>query len=144
MGKFHPEYRQLANPKHFNRFLDGGGVLSKRDEMADRFDYNWHARKLAFEPHFRSYVLLHITKYTSARDLQWAMREDPLFQATGVRVEISVSGFTQANAQRPLEPYLVMLTSHGRCSSVATPTVAAVGQEDLAQHCRLAGSSRPV
>jgi hypothetical protein len=109
MGKLHPEYRQLANPKHFNRFLDGGGVLSKRGEMADGFDYNWHARKLAFEPHFRSYVLLHITKYTSARDLQWAMREDSLFQATGVHVEISVPGLTQANAKRPLEPYLVML-----------------------------------
>lgn len=109
MGKLHPEYRHLANPKQFNRFLDGGGVLSKRDEIADRLEYDWHARKLTFEPHFRSYVLLHVTKYTSARDLQWAMREDRLFEATGVHVEISVPGFTQANAQRPLEPYLVML-----------------------------------
>jgi hypothetical protein len=109
MGKLHAGYRQLANPKRFSRFLDGNGVLSNRDEIADRFDYNWHARKLTLEPHFRSHVLLHITKYTSARDLQWAMREDPLFEATGVHIEISVPGFTQANAQRPLEPYLVML-----------------------------------
>lgn len=109
MGKLHAEYRQLANPQHFNHFLDGNGVLVNRDEIADRFDYDWHARKLTFEPHFRSHVLLHITKYTSARDLQWAMREDPLFEATGVHMEISVPGFTQANAQRPLEPYLVML-----------------------------------
>lgn len=109
MGKLHAEYRQLANPRHFNRFLDGNGVLVNRDEIAERFDYDWHARKLTFEPHFRSHVLLHITKYTSARDLQWAMQEDPLFEATGVHMEISVPGFTQANAQRPLEPYLVML-----------------------------------
>lgn len=109
MSKLHAEYRQLANPKQFNGFLDGGGVLSKRDEIADRFDYDWHARKLKFEPHFRSQVLLHLTKYSSARDLQWAMREDSLFEATGVHVEISVPGFTQANAHRPLEPYLVML-----------------------------------
>ena len=109
MGKLHSGYRQLANPKHFSRFLDGNGVLSNRDEIADRFDYNWHARKLTLEPHLRSHVLLHITKYASARDLQWAMREDPLFEATGVHIEISVPGFTQANAQRPLEPYLVML-----------------------------------
>jgi len=109
MGKLHAEYRQLANPKQFNRFLDGGGALSNRGEIADLFDYDWHARKLTFEPHFRSQVLLHITKYTSARDLQWAMREDSLFEANGVHVEISVPGFTQANAQRPLEPYLIML-----------------------------------
>jgi len=109
MKGLHPEYRKLANPKHFNSFLDGGGVLANRDEIAGRFDHDWHARKLTFEPHFRSHVLLHITKYTSARDLQWAMREDPLFEATGVHIEISVPGFTQANAERPLEPYLVML-----------------------------------
>ena len=109
MSKLHPEYRQLANPKRLKRFLDGGGVLAHRDETADRFDYDWHARKLTFEPHFRSHVLLHLTKYHSARDLQWAMREDTLFEATGVHAEISVPGFTQANARRPLEPYLVML-----------------------------------
>jgi hypothetical protein len=77
--------------------------------VADRFDYDWHARKLKFEPHFRSQVLLHLTNYSSARDLQWAMREDSLFEATAVRVEISVPGFTQANARRSLEPYLVLL-----------------------------------
>jgi hypothetical protein len=32
-----------------NRFLDGNGALANRDEMADRFDYDWHARKLKFE-----------------------------------------------------------------------------------------------
>lgn len=109
MAKLLTEYRQLGNPKQLNRFLDGNGVLANRGEIADRFDYDWHARKLRFEPHFRSHVLLHTTKYTSARDLQWAMREDSLFEATAVHVEISVPGFTQANAQRPLEPYLVML-----------------------------------
>jgi len=109
MKKLHTEYRPLANPKQLNRFLDGNGALANRDEMADRFDYDWHARKLKFEPHFRSQVLLHITNYTSAHDLQWAMREDSLFEATGVHIEISVPGLTQANAQRPLEPYLVML-----------------------------------
>jgi hypothetical protein len=109
MKELHTEYRPLANPKQLNRFLDGNGALANRDEMADRFDYDWHARKLKFEPHFRSQVLLHITNYTSAHDLQWAMREDPLFEATGVHIGISVPGLTQANAQRPLEQYLVML-----------------------------------
>jgi IS4 transposase len=109
MDKLHAEYRHLANPRQLDRFLDGGGVLVHRDETADSFDYDWHARKLTFEPHFRSHILLHMTKYRSARDLQWAMREDALFEATGVHVEVSVPGFTQANARRPLEPYLVML-----------------------------------
>jgi hypothetical protein len=103
------EYRTLANAKQFNQFLDGDGTLTNRDNVAAEFDYDWHARKLTFEPHFRSQVLLHLTNYRSARDIHWAMQNDPLFQANGAQVEISVPGLTQANAQRPLEPYLVML-----------------------------------
>jgi hypothetical protein len=61
MGKLLAEYRQLGNPKQLNRFLDGSGVLANRGEIADRFDYDWHARKLRFESHFRSHVLLHTT-----------------------------------------------------------------------------------
>ena len=58
MRKLKPEYRKLANPKQFNQFLDGNGALANRDHIARRFDYDWHARKLTFESHFRGHVLM--------------------------------------------------------------------------------------
>ncbi|MFQ5813982.1 MAG: IS4 family transposase [Anaerolineae bacterium] len=109
MGKLKPEYRKLANPKQFNRFLDGDGGLANREMVAQMFDYDWHARKLTFETHFRGHVLMQATAYRSTRDHQWAAQHDPLFAACGAAVEISVSGLAQANKNRPLEPLLVLL-----------------------------------
>lgn len=104
-----PAYRQFVNPKQFNQFLDGRGVLHNRQEIAEQFGYNWHARKLKFEPHFRGHVLLQATAYESTRDHQWAAAHDPLFATCGAAMQISVSGLAQANRNRPLEPYVVCL-----------------------------------
>ena len=103
------EYRQYVNPKQFNQFLDGQGALSNRAEIADQFGYDWHARKLRFEQHFRGQVLLQATAYQSTRDQQWAAANDPLFAANGAAVQISVSGLAQANRKRPIEPYVVLM-----------------------------------
>jgi hypothetical protein len=109
MRKFHPEYRKFANSKHFNRFLDGDGAVANRDQLAQRFDYNWHARKLTFAPHFRGHALMQMTAYSSTRDHQWAAQNDPLFMSCQAGVEISVSGLAQANRTRPVEPLVVLL-----------------------------------
>jgi hypothetical protein len=107
--KAKPEYRKIATPKAFSQFLDGNGVLADRDITAERFDYNWHSRKLTFETHFRGHVLMQATTYRSTRDHQYAAKDDPLFAACGARVEISVSGLAQANKNRPVDPLVVML-----------------------------------
>ena len=104
-----PDYRQFVNPKQFNAFLEGGGALSNRQEVAEQFDYDWHARKLKFDSHFRGHVLLQATAYKSTRDHQWAAAHDPLFATCGAAVQISVSGLAQANRNRPVEPYLVCM-----------------------------------
>ena len=109
MSKLKSEYRDLANPKQLRDFLDGNGVLAKRQEVADQFNYDWHARKLTFEQHFRGQVLMQVTAYRSTRDHQYAAENDVLFLANGAGVEISVSGLAQANRSRPLEPYLAMM-----------------------------------
>lgn len=103
------EYRPLANPKNFEQFLSGGGVLSNRQEIADQFGYDWHARKLKFESHIRGHVLMQATAYKSARDHQWAASHDKMFAANGAGVEIGVSGLTQANQNRPIEPYVLLM-----------------------------------
>jgi hypothetical protein len=109
MCKFRAEYRKFANPKRFNRFLSGKGTLANRGQIAQRFDYDWHARKLKFETHFRGQVLMQATAYCSTRDHQWAAEHDSLFAACGAEVEISVSGLAQANRTRPVEPLVVLL-----------------------------------
>jgi len=104
-----PDYRQFVNSQQMTSFLEGGGALSNRQEIAEQFGYDWHARKLDFETHFRGQVLLQATAYESVRDHQWAAQHDPLFAANGAAVQISVSGLAQANRNRPLEPYLVCM-----------------------------------
>ena len=109
MSELKNQYRHLANPKQMRAFLNGEGVLAKRNEIAEQYNYDWHARKLNFETHFRGHVLLQATAYRSTRDHQWAAQNDALFAANGADVEISVSGLAQANRKRPLEPFLFML-----------------------------------
>ena len=109
MGKLAPEYRDFINPLQFEDFLDGQGAMANRQAVAEAFDYDWHARKLTFVPHFRGHVLLQATSYRSTRDHQWAAAHDPLFAACGAGVEISVSGLAQANRNRPLLPLQVLL-----------------------------------
>lgn len=109
MSKIKSEYRDLANPKRMREFLNGKGILAKRQEVAEEFNYEWHARKLSFEQHFRGLVLLQATAYRSTRDHQYAAENDVLFHANDAGVEISVSGLAQANRNRPLEPFLAMM-----------------------------------
>jgi hypothetical protein len=98
----------LANPKQLRKFPDGKGVSAQRQQVAEHFEYDGHARKLTFESHFRGHLLIQATAYDSTRDHQWAAAHDPLFVANSAGVEISVSGLAQANRKRPLEPLVVL------------------------------------
>ena len=102
-------YRSLANPAEFEDFLSGGEALADRNTWAEASDYDHRARKLDFERHFRALVLLHTTDLTSARDLSDAAEENLLFQAVKSDFDISVAGFGNAMADRPIEPYWRML-----------------------------------
>lgn len=109
MATLSAPYRHLANPKAFDRFLDGRGALTDRDDIADTYNYDWHARKLDFEGHLRALVLLHASSYRSSRDLTWAAENDLLFKALKADFDISVSGFGQAMRSRPIAPYWHLL-----------------------------------
>ncbi len=102
--------RSLASPSVFEEVLGGGGALLGREEWAEEADYDKNARKLDFEGHLRSLVLLHTTAYESARDLTWAAEEDLLFRALGADFDISVRGLGGAMADRPIEPYWQMFS----------------------------------
>ena len=53
MGKLKAEYRALANPKKLQQFLNRQGATVQRQALAEQYNYDWHARKLTFESHFR-------------------------------------------------------------------------------------------
>ena len=82
--------------------------MDSRGEWAEEADYDKNARKLDFESHLRSLVLLHTTAYESAHDLSWVAEEDLLFKALGADFDISVRGLGGAMASRPIEPYWQM------------------------------------
>lgn len=109
MKEVKAEYRKLANPRKFNETVDGNGALVNQNALAERFGYDWHARRLFFESHFRGHLLMQMTAYTSTRDHQWAAQNDPLFAAAGAGVEVSVSGLAKANRERPIEPLVILL-----------------------------------
>lgn len=130
--------------------MNGQGALANRTELAEAHHYDYRARKLTFEPHFQALVLLHATNYESARDLVWAAENDRLFAAHGAAFDISVPGFTQANRDRPLAPFITMLQQvmqtvaqlpHRRLRNVKKETwreiVALLSQVDLFDATRL-------
>ncbi len=82
--------------------------MDSRGEWAEEADYDKNARKLDFESHLRSLVLLHTTAYESAHDLSWVAEEDLLFKALGADFDISVRGLGGAMASRSIEPYWQM------------------------------------
>ena len=117
----------------FEEVLDGGGALLGRGERAEEADYDKeeadydkNARKLDFEGHLRSLVLLHTvllhtvllhtTAYESARDLTWAAEEDLLFEALGADFDISVRGLGGALGRRSFGP-IARSSRTGRCST---------------------------
>jgi hypothetical protein len=65
MAKLKPEYRKLVSAKQMQRTVDAQGILANRQEIADQFNYDWYARKLTFEKHFRGHFLMQATAYSS-------------------------------------------------------------------------------
>jgi hypothetical protein len=93
--------RSLDSPPVFEEVLGRGGALPGREEWAEEADYDKNARKLDFESHLRSLMLLHTTAYESSRDLTWAAKEDLLFEALGADSDISVRGLGRALGRSP-------------------------------------------
>lgn len=97
-------YRALANPTEFEYFLSGNAALAERSAWAKAVDYDHRVCKLDSERHFRVLVLFCSTDLTSGRDLSDAAEENLLFQATGSDFDISVAGFGDEIADRPIDP----------------------------------------
>ena len=67
MAPFRREYRGFAAPQNFARLLE---PIPKKvqQEVADLYRFDWHARKVHFQPYFRAWVLALLTRVGGLRD----------------------------------------------------------------------------
>ena len=110
MIQLKPEYRPLCNPVQFERFIDGAGSTKTRNELVGAQDYDWHGRKIFFEPYFRGLILHRCSSEKSLHDLQKGVKSDPIYALVGAHMDVSVPALSQANATRPVEPFISALS----------------------------------
>lgn len=109
MATFLPQCRDFANPRNLVDTLDQAMSPSNRCELGERTGYDHRAHKIFFEPYFRALILRECTDRVSLTDLTDAVCHDPLYRMYGAHMEVSTSALSQANANRPLEPFLIIL-----------------------------------
>lgn len=104
MSRLQGKYRQMANSKLFGRFLQ---PLPPRllQELSERHDFDWHARKIYFQPYFRALLLFQMTDDKSLRDLHGSIQKDPLYALYGARFEVSLMALSHANSKRAYEVF---------------------------------------
>lgn len=110
MTKLRPQFRALANPAQFECFLQGAGSPGARGEVVSSSHYDWHGRKIFFEPYFRALVLHCCSDAKTLHDLHEGVMSDPHYAMVGAHLEVSVPALSKANATRPVEPFLRVLS----------------------------------
>lgn len=96
--------KALVGPRNLSQALDQAVPRQRRQAIVAQSGYDAHAQKLTFAPDLRA-LLVRQLMGGSLRDLQHGMATDPVSQAHGAQVEISVPGLSKANAQRSSQPF---------------------------------------
>ena len=81
--------KALVGPRTLQQALDRAVSPRRRREIAEQSGYDAQAQKLTFEPYLRALVVRQLMGGT-LHDLQHGMAYDPLYEAHGARLEISV------------------------------------------------------
>jgi IS4 transposase len=96
--------KAFVGPRTLGQALDQAVSPRRRREIAQQSGYDAQAQKLTFEPYLRALLVRQI-EGGSLHDLQEGMARDPLYQAHGAQLEISVPGLSKVNAQRSPQPF---------------------------------------
>jgi hypothetical protein len=96
--------KALVAPQTLSRALDRAVSPRRRREIAEQSGYDAQAQKLRFEPYLRALIVRQL-EGGSLHDLRHGMAQDPLYEAHGAQVEISVPALSKANAQRPVQAF---------------------------------------
>ncbi len=94
----------FVGPHTLGQALDQAVPPARRQAIAEQSGYDAQAQKLTFAPYLRALLVRQI-EGGSLHDLQAGMARDPLYQAHGAQLEISVPGLSKANAQRSPQPF---------------------------------------
>jgi IS4 transposase len=103
-GKVAGPLKAFVGPRTLGQALDQAVSPRRWQELAQQSGYDAQAQKLTFEPYLRALLVRQI-QGGSLHDLQEGMARDPLYQAHGAQLEISVPGLSKANAQRSPQPF---------------------------------------
>ena len=96
--------KAFIGPRTLGQALDHAVPRRRRMALAEQSGYDAQAQKLTFEPYLRALLVRQI-EGGSLHDLQQGMARDPLYQAHGAQLEISVPGLSKVNAQRSPQPF---------------------------------------
>jgi IS4 transposase len=96
--------KAFVGPRTLGQALDQAIAPRRRQAIAQQSGYDAQAQKLTFAPYLRALLVRQI-EGGSLHDLQEGMGRDPLYQAHGAQLEISVPGLSKANAQRSPQPF---------------------------------------
>jgi IS4 transposase len=96
--------KAFVGPRTLGQALDQAVAPRRRQAIAQQSGYDAQAQKLTFAPYLRALLVRQI-EGGSLHDLQDGMGRDPLYQAHGAQLEISVPGLSKANAQRSPQPF---------------------------------------
>jgi IS4 transposase len=96
--------KAFVGPRTLGQARDHAVPARRRQEIAQQSGYDAQAQKVTFEPYLRALLVRQI-EGGSLPDLQDGMARDPVYQAHGAQVEISVPGLSKVNAQRSPQPF---------------------------------------
>jgi hypothetical protein len=96
--------KALVGPRSLEQALDRAVSPRRRREIAEPSGYEARAQKLTCEPYWRALVVRQLMGGT-LHDRHHGMASDPLYDAPGARLEISVPALSKANAQRPVQAF---------------------------------------
>jgi hypothetical protein len=108
MAKLRGEAQDFYARRNFAELLNHV-PQKQREEIADQYDYDYRARKIFFEPHLRAWVLFQLTNDETLRDMHAAVNEDPLYQALGAGLDVSIGALSEAHQKRPYEAMMAIL-----------------------------------
>jgi hypothetical protein len=119
--------KAFVGPRTLGQALDQAVSPPRRQEIAQQSGYDAQAQKLTFAPYLRALLVRQI-EGGSLHDLQDGMGRDPLYQAHGAQLEVSVPGLSKANAQRSPQPFWDVL-AEVMAAVDALPQAIRIGRE---------------